>query len=65
MGGDGRYRIPNQVLDQDRALEYAKNFRLGRCRRILKLSLGNWMIWLGGLDSIEEQIRNPTKNGKS
>jgi hypothetical protein len=21
--------------------------------------------WLGGLDSIEEQIRNPTKNGKS
>jgi hypothetical protein len=22
-------------------------------------------IWLGGLDSIEEQIRNPTKNGKN
>jgi hypothetical protein len=21
-------------------------------------------IWLGGLDSIEEQIRNPAKNGK-
>jgi hypothetical protein len=29
--------------------------------------LGNLLrfeIWLGGLDSIEEQIRNPTKNGK-
>jgi hypothetical protein len=22
-------------------------------------------VWLGGLDSIEEQIRNPTKNGKN
>jgi hypothetical protein len=22
-------------------------------------------VWLGGLDSIEEQIRNPTKDGKN
>jgi hypothetical protein len=22
-------------------------------------------VWLGGLDSIEEQIRNPTKDGKT
>jgi hypothetical protein len=29
--------------------------------------LGNLLrfeIWLGGLDSIEDQIRNPTKDGK-
>jgi hypothetical protein len=26
---------------------------------------GLLIVWLGGLDSIEEQIRNPTKNGKN
>src|ERR1700687_4664780 len=31
----------------------------------LSAQIRTFEIWLGGLDSIEERIRNPTKNGKS
>jgi hypothetical protein len=32
---------------------------------VLSWNLLRFEIWLGGLDSIEEQIRNPTKDGKN
>jgi hypothetical protein len=43
--------------------EYGANIGSNCGSKISKPLISKY--WLGGLDSIEEQIRNPTKDGKS